>query len=163
MTNKKDGPTWQFYWDASVFLSAINANPDRLPVIQAILDDCDEGKSNIYTSMLSITEVAFATTEKDSGVLDEQAEKAIEKLWLPPSPIKLVEVHGPILQDAKALMRDGITRGFALKPADAIHLATAKRLQVDRVHTYDPKWLKYGDIIGCTISEPAIDRIAFTQ
>jgi len=45
------------YWDASVFLSAIENTLDRLPTINAILDDCEQDKINIYTSILSICTV----------------------------------------------------------------------------------------------------------
>jgi len=81
------------YWDACVFLSAINLNADRLPVIEAILDDCDAGKVKIYTSYLSITEVAFAESEKNNLILDDKIEAKINKFWEPPSPINLIEIN----------------------------------------------------------------------
>jgi len=64
----------RLYWDACVFLSAVSATPDRLPTIQAILDDCDRQQVAIYTSMLSITEVAFGGAEKDGKALDPAIE-----------------------------------------------------------------------------------------
>ncbi len=69
--NKEKENPKRYYWDACVFLSEINANPDRVPIIEAILDDGDQGKAEIYTSILSIAEVAYAEAEKDSKVLDE--------------------------------------------------------------------------------------------
>jgi predicted nucleic acid-binding protein len=161
MTKSKESPK-HYYWDACVFLSAINANPDRLPIIESILDDCDRGKVEIYTSILSIAEVAYAYTEKDCKKLDEETEKKIDKFWLPPSPIKLVEIGEPVLWDAKALMRAAIVKGRSLKPADAIHLATANRLPVDTIHTYD-RLLSHSDLAKCPIALPAItDRFVFT-
>ena len=142
-------------------MSAINANRDRLPVIAAILDDCEQDNSEVYTSMLSITEVAFAGTEKQSRLLDDKIEEKIDKLWLPPSPVKLIEINEFVLWDAKALMRDSIKQGWSLKPNDAIHLATAKRLQPLEIHVYDKSWGKYSQWVGCTINEPKIDRLAF--
>ncbi len=38
---------------------------------------------------------------------------------------------------AKNLMRASIERGFSLKPADAIHLATADHMKVKEFQTYD--------------------------
>jgi predicted nucleic acid-binding protein len=154
-SKEKENPR-RYYWDAGVFLSGINANADRVPVIEAILDDCDQGKAEIYTSILSIAEVAYAETEKTSKVLDEETRKKIENLWLPPSPIKMVEIGEPILWDAQDLIRTALKDGKSLKPADAIHLATAKRLTLDVVQTYDGKWNGYAFLIGHPISEPVI-------
>ena len=158
---KNKVPILRFYWDSCVFLSAINGNPDRTPIIKAILEDCEEGNVEIYTSMLSITEVAFAETEKASNILDSEVENNIDALWLPPSPIKLIEIHEFILRDAKKLMRLAVEKGFSLKPADAIHLTTAQRIELNEIHTYDPKWLKYQDLVKHKIKEPNTERLPF--
>ena len=76
---KKPDNTVSLYWDACVFLSAINANEDRLPIIEAILDNCDAGNVKIYTSYLSVTEVAFAESEKKDSLLDDAIEEKINK------------------------------------------------------------------------------------
>jgi predicted nucleic acid-binding protein len=95
----------RLYWDSNVFLSAINATAERLPVINAILDDCDHGEVEIYTSVLTVTEVAFAEFEKRDRLLDPQIEAKIDKLWLPPSPIRLEELSHHIANDARSMMR----------------------------------------------------------
>jgi predicted nucleic acid-binding protein len=64
----KKGTEISLYWDACIFLSAINANEDRLPIITSLLDDCDAGNLRIFTSYLSITEVAFAESEKKDSI-----------------------------------------------------------------------------------------------
>jgi len=159
---KKTSSEKSLYWDACVFLSAINANADRLPVIESILDDCDDGNVSIYTSYLSVTEVAFAESEKKDSLLDDAVEEKINKLWQPPSPINLIEVDPFIIWDAKALIRQAIKKGWGLKPADAIHLATAQRLKVDSFHTYDvSKLAKFSEMTGYEISHPQTDRLAF--
>lgn len=152
----------RLYWDADVFLSAINANPKRLPVIEAILDDCDHGDVEIHTSVLSIAEVVFADSEKRGRQLSDEIEAKIQKLWVPPSPIKLEEVSQHVANDAKTFMRQAILKGWSLKPADAIHLATAKRREVDEFHTYDVKKLsKFSEITGYRIVQPRTDRLPF--
>lgn len=158
---KKKSHIGSFYWDACVFLSAINRNEDRVSIIEAVLEDCELGHVEIYTSMLSIVEVAVAETEKTSNMLSNEVEENIEALWLPPSPIKLVEIHEFVLRDAKSLMRAGIEKGFSLRPADAIHLATAQRLEISEIHTYDTGWSKYESIIGCKITIPTTERLPF--
>jgi predicted nucleic acid-binding protein len=161
---KKTSNAIPLYWDACIFLSAINANKDRLPVITSLLDDCDAGNLKIFTSYLSITEVAFAESEKKDAVLDDAIEDKINKLWQPPSPINLIEVDPFIIWDAKALMRQAIKRGWGLKPADAIHLATAQRVKVDYFHTYDTdKLAKYAELTTFTIEAPKTNRFEFPQ
>jgi predicted nucleic acid-binding protein len=163
MTKSKESPK-RYYWDACVFLSEINATPDRAPIIESILDDCDQGKTEIYTSILSIAEVAYAETEKDSKVLDDETCKKIEKFWIPPSPIKMIEIGEPILWDAQDLIRAALKNGKSLKPADAIHLATAKRLTIDAVHTYDEKMRNHAGLISYPILEPATPgRFVFVE
>ena len=88
-------------------------------------------------------------------MLDEETRKKIDSFWLPPSPIKMVEIGEPILWDAQDLIRAALKDGKSLKPADAIHLATAKRLTLDAVHTYDEKMRNHTGLIGYPIVEPA--------
>jgi predicted nucleic acid-binding protein len=112
---KKPDSAISLYWDACVFLSAINANKERLPIITSLLDDCDAGNVKIYTSYLSITEVAFAESEKRDSLLDDAIEDKINKLWQPPSPINLIEVDPFIIWDSKTLIREAIKKGVGLK------------------------------------------------
>jgi len=96
------------------------------------------------TSMLSIVEVAWGKLEQDGKLLDPTTEQTINKLWDMGSPIEVVEFYELIAEDAKTLMRAGIPHGWSLKPADAIHIATADRLAVSEFHTYDDaKLAKY--------------------
>jgi predicted nucleic acid-binding protein len=159
---KKTSAGLSLYWDACVFLSAINANRERLPIITALLDDCDAGNLSIYTSYLSVTEVAFAESEKTTSVLDDTIEEKINKLWQPPSPINLVEVDPFVIWNAKALMRKAIRKSWSLKPADAIHLATAQRIGVSYFHTYDTgKLARFSDLTGFPIEEPRANSLPF--
>jgi hypothetical protein len=52
-------------------------------------------------------------------------------------------------------MRQALTQGWSLKPADAIHLASAQWLSVEELHTYDDKMPRYSMMIGCKICEPS--------
>ena len=151
----------RYYWDSNVFLSLINGPPDRLPIIEAILDDCAQGKAELYTSILSITEVAFAECEKSSRRLDKKIEEKINKLWYPPSPVKLVEISNFVIWEAKDLLRNAMQASCKLKPPDAIHLATAKRVCPTEIHTYDLEWDKHSVMLGCKILLPQINRILF--
>ena len=155
-------PDTAVYWDANVFLSYINGVPERLPTLDALLESSASGGGiRIYTSTLSVTEVAFATSEQKRGVLDPAMEQKIDSLWEPSGPVTLADFHIGIGRQARDLMRGAITNRWSLKPYDANHLATAQWLSkmdisVDEFHTYDDRLVKYGSIVGFKIVRPYI-------
>lgn len=153
--------TPRYYWDACVFLSGIEMVEDRVATIEMMLDNANNGTIEIWTSMLSITEVAFVQMEKTRSALDPSVEANIDQLWAPDSPVKLVEFHELIARRAKALMRQAIERGWSLKPIDAIHLATASSIGAQEFHTYDGKLEKYSTIAGMRITKPYVDALPF--
>jgi len=142
------------YLDANVMLSYVNGDVDRLPTVDAILAEGKTYWRSLYTSMLSQVEVAFGAAEQATKALDEETEKKIDSLWLPGSPIRLVEYYRLIGDDARSLMRVAISKGWSLKPMDAIHLGTARRQEVDEFLTYDPALEKYAEVAGFNICEP---------
>ena len=148
----------RIYWDADVWLSYINGENERLPVLDALLANSSSPKGNIeiYTSEISEVEVAFAKSEQDNKALDPDIEKQIDELWADRDALKLVEYHEAIGKEARAIIRLAIEKAWQLKPMDAIHLATAKRHQVAEFHTYDKRLLKYSNDIGFPIVIPHI-------
>ena len=147
-------PSCEVYWDACVFLSAVDKVPDRMPVIESLMADAENGRLRIYTSTLSITEVAYAKNEKAKTALDPAIEEKIDQLWIPPSPVVLVELHQGIAMRAKALIREAMTMGWSLKPADAIHLASAEAMNVSEFNSYDGPLAKYEAILPYKIGPP---------
>lgn len=145
----------RIYWDACVPLSFLNAVPGRIHVIEELLRQARAREVELVTSALSIVEVAFARSEKDQGALDAETEAKIDSLWRPGSPIKTVEFYDLIANRARSLMRQGIAQGWgSLKPADAIHLATAQQIGAEEFHTYDGRLLKWDGSAGFPIQEP---------
>ena len=142
------------YWDACVVLSYINADSERLPVLEELLAEARRGEARIVTSTLSVVEVAFAAEEQRRQAPDPATEAQIDALWTPGSVIILAEFHFGIARRARALMREAMARGWSLKPPDAIHLATALQHSADRYHTYDDRLSKYAGISGLIIAEP---------
>jgi predicted nucleic acid-binding protein len=147
------------YWDACVFLAWINGEPGRSSVVDELLRNARAGDLEIITSVLSITEVAYATPEKQSRTLSPATLTSIDSLWEPPSPIKLVEVHRLIATEARHLLRGALPDALALKPPDAIHLSTARRTTCQEFLTYDPKLQKYAGTIGLPVREPAVAQM----
>jgi predicted nucleic acid-binding protein len=147
------------YWDACVFLSFIEANPDRAPIIRELLTAADEGRLEIVTSTISLVEVAFHPTEKGDHQLSADVEERIRKLWAPPSPVKLADVHVGIAEKARSLIRDALSRGLdGLKPLDAVHLATAGALGATAFQTYDDRIKKYAGLVPVKIEEPFVEQ-----
>lgn len=148
----------RYYWDACVFLAGISGEPGRVDVVAQLLEEAEKGECLIFTSMLSITEVAFATAEKLNAAPDATVETNIDALWHPSSPVKLVELDVLVANEARRLIRDARFKyQFTLKPADALHLASAQRLGVDEFHTYDDLH-RYSALTGLRIVEPAVTQ-----
>lgn len=143
------------YWDANVFLAYINGDADRLPDIEGLLDDAKAGRLEILTSTLTQAEVAYGAEEQTTQTLSSDVEEAISSFWHPDSPIKLVDFYPQIAAGALGLMRTAVTRGWSLKPFDALHLSTAQRMKVDAFHTYDVAKLgRFADDVGFRIEVP---------
>ena len=114
------------YFDANVALAYVSGEAHRAVVVRELLRQADDGRRRIYTSTLSIVEVAFGAQEKGQGVLDKETEARIDGLWPPDGrPIALVEPSVAVMRRARRLIRTAMTTGRSLKAADAVHLATA--------------------------------------
>ncbi len=142
------------YWDSCAFLSFIEETDGRVESLRAVMEEAIKREVALYTSAISITEVAFVAAEH-SGGLDEDTEQKIDKLWHPSSPVQVVEYTQLIAIQARQLLRQKLDLGISLKPMDAIHIATALRAQVDELHTYDDRMKKWREHTGIRIVEPA--------
>lgn len=144
----------RIYLDSCVFLSWVNAIPDRMPDIDAVLAEGRRGEIELITSTVSMVEVAFGKREQDGRELLADVDDRIAALWRPPSPVKLAEYHELIGEEAKRLMRGVLVDDWRLRPMDAIHLATAARLGAKAFYTYDTKLPKYSAMVGFPIEVP---------
>ena len=151
-----DEPKRLIYWDACVFLSYINKHAGRFEVIAAVLEDAEpaDGEIELITSFLSVVEVAYGLTEQQGKVLSADVEAKIDKLWLPDSPVKPVEVYWHVTTDARGLIREAMIQGWSLRAADATHLATARQMGASEFHTYDKDLFKYEKMTDLRICEP---------
>ena len=162
------------YWDACIFLHYVNATPDYLSVLDTLVDEAEQERVKVYTSTLSVAEVAFGQSEQAEGRLDAEIEAKIDGLWHPGSFVQpLQELHFFIVRSARDINRAILSKrgnGHGIKAADAIHLASAKRLKVGEFHTTDKKLLALQNEMGAeltsildfTICEPnAKDRLIF--
>lgn len=135
------------YWDSCVFLSLIDPGSPRRDEIRQCMDEASKGARRILTSTLTVTEVAFLAEERHSG-LSNVAMATINALWVPPSPVTLINYHYGIATQARDLIREGMESSRTLKPADAIHLASALSLDVTHLETYNMEHFRRWDGTG---------------
>jgi len=105
------------YWDACCFLNYIDGAD--LQTLDALLESSGRGEIQIATSVLSMTEVAFAASEKKNASLDKATEDKINALWEDTSVVQLVEFFPLIAGRARALIRESLAKKWRLTPPDA--------------------------------------------
>lgn len=144
------------YWDANVFIHYLNNDPDKIQVLQAILEEVQKNnKDKIVTSVLSKVEVAWVASEKLHRALSLEEEEKIDGLWNDTSVIEMIDFSDDITHIARSLMRRSMIKGWKLKIMDAIHLASAEWVTAIEMQTYDDRLYKYSDLIGISVKEPA--------
>ena len=146
----------RIYWDANCFLSFINQDPRWLPTLETLIDDArTAGTIEIVTSVLSIAEVAFAAAERLERALDAREEARIENLWRSRG-IALVEVNERVARLAREIRRDDLVRGRTggRRTPDILHLATARLMAVQDMHTTEPDLHKYSNLWGFPVRGP---------
>jgi hypothetical protein len=140
------------YWDSGVILDYLQANPERIHILDVLIDNITNGKyPPIITSTLAQTEVAFFDEEGFNHKPNLAIENVINIFWANSKLVKLVEVNSAITLLARSLIRQSLALNQpnirVLKSADAIHLASAQWLLkegviVQEFFTYDDKMLK---------------------
>jgi predicted nucleic acid-binding protein len=113
-------------WETSCFSARFNEEAGRVEVCKAILEAAKKGDVELYTSFITVCEWA-----KIKGEYASEAEDTIAEFLRNPY-IRLVAIDWSISR----ITRD-LVRRHNLDVRDAIHLATAIRLKVDVLHTYD--------------------------
>lgn len=150
------------YWDSCVFLDYINGIPEKLPILDSLIDRAGpRGDIEIVTSTLSIAEVAFGRLDQSGTNLDPSIEAKIDALWTD-SIVKQVEFHKGIAFEARDLIRAARIAGAGLQAADAIHLATARRIGAAEFQTYDSKLFRHSGLVGFAVQEPTTNQARLT-
>lgn len=148
-------PSSRIYWDSACFLSYLNEEEGRAEILEALLDQAEEGEFSIVTSMVALAEVAYTASERKGAILSQEDEEAIDALLGNRSAVLLIEFNEGIARRARNLMRDAVSRGWSLRPMDAIHLASAQFAGVRELQTYDDKLVRFGQIVGFAVGPPS--------
>lgn len=145
------------YWDACVFLAYLRGTPDRIPHIQAVLDEVSKnGDLTIATSTITQVEVAYWRDLNDRFILDDESEQILDRMWHDENVVLLIEFHSIVAKKARTLMRESRRdHGWGLKPNDAIQLATAQYIDASIFHTYDDELFKYSEYFEFDVVEPS--------
>jgi predicted nucleic acid-binding protein len=144
------------YVDSCVFLAYFNAEPSRITLLDRLFEQIQKAdERKIITSVLSITEVAHLANEKSRRQMTSDIEERFDSFWGDTSLVEFIDVHEAIARNARQLMREAIPHGYALKPADSIHLASANIMGVAEFFTYD-NLSKFEVLVNFEIREPYV-------
>jgi predicted nucleic acid-binding protein len=137
----------RLYWDSSAFISRIQRTPGRIEVLEHITGRAEKGEVEIVTSAFTLCEVA----KGDENALPEDQEKTIVDFF--ENPYILVQQVDVFV----AARTRGIVRRFGLKPADAVHVASALAANAAVLQTYDSKHLLPLDrqVEGLRVEQPS--------
>jgi len=113
-------------WETSCFSARFNEELGRVDVCEAIIEAAKKGDIELYTSFITVCEWAKIKNEYASEAEDTIAE------FLRNPYIRLVAIDWSISR----ITRD-LVRRYDLDVRNAIHLATAIKLKVDVLHSYD--------------------------
>src|ERR1700737_4504174 len=145
------------YWDSGVFVAYFNDEPKRADVVENLLNEGKDGKLTVITSAFACVEVLKL---KDQKHLTKEHEQMISDFFEYPF-IKLVDATRGVCEAARHL----IWKHPALKPKDAVHLASAlayvEREYLDVLFSYDADFLKLDGVATQKfhIKEPYIEQL----
>jgi predicted nucleic acid-binding protein len=134
------------YVDTSVYLAAINDEVDRAPIAREIFEAASRGDISIVASTFVAAEIIRPRWEQ--APLAEDKERIIDEV-LPASRIIWVELDLPLAAEARRL-----ARRHGLKPADAVHLASALRANCDILLRWNHRFHVASDFPEIEVSDP---------
>jgi predicted nucleic acid-binding protein len=134
------------YWDACAWIALIQKEKialsdklieDRFMMCRTVIEAAKRGSIEILTSTLSLAEVC-----RDPAIKGQKPEAVAD--YFENDYILLVNVDRRVGEYARVLMTSGVG---GLKPADAIHVATAAISGVEEMHSFDGKLLGFDGLM----------------
>jgi len=134
----------KYYWDSCIFVAWITDEkrpPGEMEGLSEIIEEMEKGEAVIVTSVMTANEVF------EYNLTSEQKQRLESTLKNP--DIALVNVNLRISEKGRELREFYHQQKHALKLPDSIHLATALLFEVNKLHTFDDKLLRYdGNVMG---------------
>ncbi len=140
------------YWDSCCFLCWLKKEPEH-EKCKGVLESAEIGKLNIVTSAYTIAEVIYLNKKSHSKISKTDSDKIcrfFERDYIIP-----INVDRYVAEDARNLL----WKYEALRPADAIHVASAIKAGIYVFDTFDDYLIKQSGTIGeppLTITKPNI-------
>jgi predicted nucleic acid-binding protein len=116
------------YWDANAFLGLLNEEPDKRQACEDVWVAAQKGQIAIVTSTLTVAEVIYV---KGLPKLDPNKRPLVNNFFRQPHI-----VQRPVTRTIAELARD-VVWDCAIRPKDAIHIATAAYHKIAPFHTFD--------------------------
>ena len=117
------------YWDANIFHAVFGREAGRVDACERVEMAARSGNVDIYTSTVTFVECIWI---KGKPKFSKEHEEEIGKYFMHKF-IRPINCDRQIAEAARAL----VWEYPHLKPKDAIHVASARFLQVDVMHSYD--------------------------
>jgi predicted nucleic acid-binding protein len=127
------------YWDSDCFIGWLAAEPDKVDDCRTVIRAAERGELVIVTSSLSIAEVVKLRHHKPIPLAD--AER-VRKFFRQPY-IVVRELDRFLGEEAQSMVWD-----HDVDPKDAVHVATALRVGVEQLDTFDEKLIGKSGVIG---------------
>jgi predicted nucleic acid-binding protein len=133
------------YWDTNCFLRWLNNEPDGFDDCKNVLKAAEEGHIVIYTSAWALVEVLHVKSQKPLLIEQKKEVEGFFERYLHNDYIKLISVTRPISEIARACFWEHYGK---IKPADCVHVASAKELNIPLFNTFDEGLIKLDKKIG---------------
>lgn len=140
------------YWDSDAFLAFFTEDRSRSDVkaCRSVMEEGEAGKLKIYTSALTLTEVAWL---KPRAKMTPEKEQILKLAFQKPY-IVLVNLDRRVGELARTL----VWNFSDLKPKDAVHVASALLANARELHTWDNELLALdGKISNLKIKVPGLN------
>lgn len=123
------------YWDTVCFLGVLNEEQDKLSACRAVISAAERGNVRIVTSALTIAEVLWP---KGRPLVLPREKAEVVQRFFQHEWIVVRDIDRVVAERARELVWDH----DALRPKDALHVATALDATVEQFDTFD------GDLIA---------------
>lgn len=127
------------YWDADCFLGFLKRENDKINLCKGTTAKAKQGELIIVTSAITLIEVVKLDRQLR---LPPRDEKTIREFFKNP----YIHIHN-VDSEIGMLARDLIWK-HSLSQRDSIHVATALKLKLDKLHTFDTELHKLSNQHG---------------
>ncbi len=128
------------YWDSVTFLGYLQEETGKVEKCRGVIQSAENHQIHIVTSALTIAEVIYLKGRTKIT----RAESAKICNFFKHEYVLIVNVDRYLAENARELL----WAYPALKPPDAIHVATAIKAKVFRMDTFDKDLIKLSGLIG---------------